>query len=351
MREPISSHHAVDMLRESTLPHVERAVLTEIAWHWPNMWPSINRIVRHTGLGYRTVIDALERLEKEYVIEVISAKTTDTLRLNFANRYSIRWEKLQEAAPEDRRSITSRLRQELAEAQQILWNDSQPDHGRETDGPTAGEAVGAADLVREAQYLPTAGAVVGATGDDPDLLRLAQRPTAGAAPDLLREPHPNKVLNKELEEEPYAAKKTSQPAARRTKKKKASKLKPPPDPRHKPFWEDWETYFKTKNKCPAPEDEQEHWHLGRFLKKNLGMKREEWRTILNNRGHSPVTHARSLSQWISFALSWLNGLADDWGKPISENSNSRKPPASQKISGIDYEREFNFQSGQAVGKL
>jgi hypothetical protein len=309
------------------------------------MCPSLNRIMRHTGLAHRTVIDVLKRLEKQGFIEVISAKATDTQRFGFANRYSIHWDRIQEAPPEDTRTATTRLRQELAEAQRALWNNSHPDHGRESatdsadrvsesDGPSAGAALGTADLVREPHYLPS---TTRALGDGPDLVHLAPRPSAADDPDLVREPHPNKKLKKETEEEHIPAK--GEPSQRtpsqRIKKPKAKKPKPPPDPRHKPFWEDWESYFKTKNKCPAPQDDQEHWHLGHFLKKNSTIKQEEWRHLLNNRAHSPVNHALSLSQWISLALSWRNGPADDRGHTITGGKLNGKSIAESKQQAIN----------------
>src|SRR5277367_4602457 len=148
MREPTSNHDAVDKLRESTLPHIERAVLTEIAWHWPKMWPSINRIARHTGLGRTTTIEALHRLKKQGVIEVISANAEKGQ--GRANRYLIHWYKLEEAKAEDTRTVTTRLRQELAEAQRALWDTVNPDLVREPDHPNL-------DLVRLATRPSTAG--------------------------------------------------------------------------------------------------------------------------------------------------------------------------------------------------
>ncbi len=112
MREPTSGPDAANLLRESTLPHVERMVLTEIAWHWPEMSPSIICIVQHTGLSLTKVIEALHRLAKQGVLRVTSA-----------NRYFIYWGRIQEAEPENPRATVNRLRQDLAEAQRRAMAD------------------------------------------------------------------------------------------------------------------------------------------------------------------------------------------------------------------------------------
>lgn len=127
-----------------------------------------------------------------------------------------------------------------------------------------------------------------------------------------------------------------------TRKKKSARKNPPKkkpaNPKHAPFWEDWAVSYKAKNNRPVPEDGQEHNQLARFLNKHQSITQEEWRSILRNRERSPVAHLRPLSQWISHALSWLNDIADDYGRPITGNQAGRKPP--QKISEIDYQAEF-----------
>jgi len=86
------------------------------------------------------------------------------------------------------------------------------------------------------------------------------------------------------------------------------------------FRADYEEAFIRSNSVQAPWDAKEATNLSRWMKANSTISRDQWQNILRNRARSPVNQAAPLSRWISNALSWLNGTADDWGKPTKERS-------------------------------
>jgi hypothetical protein len=81
-----------------------------------------------------------------------------------------------------------------------------------------------------------------------------------------------------------------------------------------------------------PWDGQEGAALKKFLKANPTITREQWTSILDNRTRSPgINHAARLSEWINRrALSWLNGPADDWGKPLTGGTANGRSSAQLK---------------------
>jgi hypothetical protein len=89
------------------------------------------------------------------------------------------------------------------------------------------------------------------------------------------------------------------------------------------FKSDYEKAFLLKNAVQAPWDLKEASQLSRWIKANPSITRDQWQTILKNKGESPVTHTTSLSKWIGNALSWLKEPgADDWGKQPKVGCNS-----------------------------
>jgi hypothetical protein len=119
------------------------------------------------------------------------------------------------------------------------------------------------------------------------------------------------------------------------KKPKAENPKPPPDPKHVPLREAFKCYYQNAVGHPAPWDGQEAAALKKFLKANPTITPQDWDTILSNRAASSVTHAYPLSKWIGTALSWLNGLADDWGHTITGGIKNGRSTAESKQERID----------------
>lgn len=112
--------------------------------------------------------------------------------------------------------------------------------------------------------------------------------------------------------------------------KPSAKAKPPQvvDDRNSFFMQDFRKAFLHINHIEAPWDGKEAGSLARWLKKNPTITREQWQAILRNRRDSPVGQKTELSRWIGLALSWLDGLADEWGKPTGGNGhvgNTKKP--------------------------
>jgi hypothetical protein len=167
MREPISNTDAVDLLRSSTVPHVERAVLAELAQHWPNIYPSLNRIARHTGLARSTTIAALKRLAKKGLITQHSAATKHAQQRAFSNGYTIHWEQIADAPPEDLRSVNAQLRQQLAESKRQLLFFQQ---------------TGSLDLVRHSDRVTVREQTPTQAGVTFDLVRKPVRPGPDAGP-------------------------------------------------------------------------------------------------------------------------------------------------------------------------
>jgi hypothetical protein len=138
------------------------------------------------------------------------------------------------------------------------------------------------------------------------------------------------------------------------RKRKSGKAEPekPPDPRHTPIRKAWERHFEEQVKRQPPKwNGYEAKALSRFLDDNPMFKVEDFETILANRVRSPgITHAVRLSSWINrTALCWLHGPANDFGRPITGDQATRKPP--QKISEIDHAASFGLEPGQIVGRL
>jgi hypothetical protein len=102
-----------------------------------------------------------------------------------------------------------------------------------------------------------------------------------------------------------------------TKQKPLRRSKSAADERTTPFKEDFERAFKYDNNAPAPWDGKEGARLLSWLKANPTITRQQWQMILQNRHKSPVNKAAPLSIWVSKALAWLNGPADEWGKSTS----------------------------------
>jgi uncharacterized protein YdaU (DUF1376 family) len=91
------------------------------------------------------------------------------------------------------------------------------------------------------------------------------------------------------------------------------------DSRFTLFRQDFEAVFQKTNHVPAPWDGKEADNLSRWLKKNPTISRAQWEHILKNRFLSPVNQSAELSKWLGNAISWLNNLADEWGKPLKQN--------------------------------
>jgi hypothetical protein len=135
------------------------------------------------------------------------------------------------------------------------------------------------------------------------------------------------------------------------KQKPTAKVKPLPDERFGDFRNDFETAYKFINKIPAPWDATEATRLSRWLKKNPTITREQWQSILKNRKASAgVNHKAELSQWLKYALSWLDGQADKWGNPINQSggNNATVPNGTgNQLVGV-LERTLNRRQRQRV---
>jgi hypothetical protein len=116
---------------------------------------------------------------------------------------------------------------------------------------------------------------------------------------------------------------------RKRKSSKAEELEPP-NPKHMPIRAMFNAYYVEKNGRPAPWGGREAKRLDEFLKENPDITVQDFETILDNRARSPVTHAYPLSKWMNIALSWLNGLADDWGHTITGGKPNGRSTAQSK---------------------
>lgn len=115
------------------------------------------------------------------------------------------------------------------------------------------------------------------------------------------------------------------------KQKRSAKAKPVAEPtEHTLFRQDFDRFFQHKNQAPAPWDAKEATVLSRWMKANPTISRAQWQTILNNRARSPCAYAAPLSKWIGSALAFLNGTADDWGKPTEGGHHG--PPALNRAA-------------------
>lgn len=111
------------------------------------------------------------------------------------------------------------------------------------------------------------------------------------------------------------------------KKSRSSKGKPSraEDERFTPFRESFERYYLRQAGFAAPWDGREASALSKFLKANPTLAHDQWRRILWNRAESPnLAHAVRMSAWIERAPAWLNGTADEWGKPITNGGHDGK---------------------------
>lgn len=99
------------------------------------------------------------------------------------------------------------------------------------------------------------------------------------------------------------------------KQKPSPKAKPPVDARFSEFKDLFFQYYDFKNNVTAPWDGREGKAMQTWLAANPERTLEEWKRILRNRTKSSIGHSKRLSAWIEIANSWLNGLADEWGKP------------------------------------
>lgn len=118
------------------------------------------------------------------------------------------------------------------------------------------------------------------------------------------------VFASEVEEQPEKQKPSPPPVGERVKK--PAKV---PDPRHQEFREAFRKYFLHKNTSLSEEpwDGQEAGRLSAFLKKNPNFTVEQWKTLLNNRANSPVSHSDPLSAWVGRALNWASARTDKFG--------------------------------------
>jgi hypothetical protein len=175
--------------------------------------------------------------------------------------------------------------------------------------------------------------------------------TASRLPEPVPEPEPGPEPVPEPEPE-FPAKDSGKEKSSDQARVSSSKGKPSKvvDPRTGVFKDFFTRYYKQQVKAKPPWDGQEGAGLKKFLEANPEITQDDWQRILDNRTNSPgINHAARLSAWINrTALSWLNGLADDWGKPITQDRNSRKTPASQKLSEIDHQSSYGLKDN--VGK-
>lgn len=119
------------------------------------------------------------------------------------------------------------------------------------------------------------------------------------------------------------------------KQKPSPKEKPSVDVRHTEFKKSFDGYYLRMNSIPAPWDGQEGKSLSRWLIANPTITREQWNRILNNRRRSPVAQGKRLSTWIESAISWLGGIADEWGKEIKNNGSSRITSQSKQAATVE----------------
>lgn len=137
----------------------------------------------------------------------------------------------------------------------------------------------------------------------------------------------------------FAKDEPSQAKSPRKKKSiKETTEEKPPDPRHTPIRKAWERHYAEQVKRPPPKwNGHEAKALSQFLDDNSTLTVADFDTILANRARSPgITHTYRLSQWINrYALSWLDGLADDWGHTITGGKPNGITTPESKQSKID----------------
>jgi hypothetical protein len=145
------------------------------------------------------------------------------------------------------------------------------------------------------------------------------------------------------------------------KQKPSAKGKPSQvkDERNSSFMQDFRKAFEHINHIPAPWDEQEAGILSRWLKKNATITREQWQNILRHRRASPINQTAPLSRWMPLALSWLEGMADEWGNRLDEQGNritggkgngATKPSPNKQDRNIEAGRIASaYYEAQAIG--
>ena len=107
------------------------------------------------------------------------------------------------------------------------------------------------------------------------------------------------------------------------------------DPRFSKFRSSFENYFRHKTPgVQAPWDAQEAANLSRWLRANPTVTCHQWQQILNNRARSDVPHSIPLSQWIKRALAFVNGTANDFGKPGGQNARNQNRAETATISAL-----------------
>lgn len=129
---------------------------------------------------------------------------------------------------------------------------------------------------------------------------------------------------------------SSSPSNERQKQKPSAKSKSSQvDERFGFFRQDFEKAYEFMNHIPAPWDGKEATSLSRWLNKNPTINREQWQCILRNRKISPINQKSELSRWMSTALAWLDGPADEWGKPLSNGGTNAKVPLGKAENSLD----------------
>jgi uncharacterized protein YdaU (DUF1376 family) len=126
-----------------------------------------------------------------------------------------------------------------------------------------------------------------------------------------------------------------------TKNIASSKQRPTPDSRASGFRQVFSDWFQQTNGVPAPWDGKEASNLSRFLRANPTITVDQWRDILRNRTRSPVNKKANLSRWIALSLAWIDGPADDWGKPTVQivSPPSASGPKAKSQYQVDIERQ------------
>lgn len=133
------------------------------------------------------------------------------------------------------------------------------------------------------------------------------------------------------------------------KQKPSPKPKAPVDPRFGLFKIDFETHYERLNGIAAPWDAKEASSLSRWLKANPTITQMQWREIMRNRRNSPINKTASLSLWIGKAFSWLNGIADEWGKPVNGGNKSNGRVENNQNNIADLLSEVRGSSTETRG--
>lgn len=88
------------------------------------------------------------------------------------------------------------------------------------------------------------------------------------------------------------------------------------DPRWHEFIEDWKKYFEHKTGKPFGPKAADFAVYKQFLEDNPSVTRDIWRSCLNNRAKSPISHSKPARFWIGRMLEYEQGPLDKFWEPI-----------------------------------